>query len=307
MKVAIIGGTGFVGSYISEKLVSAGHELRLLVRPESRRKADPSATIVEGDASDLEAIRELLRGADALIYLIGILREFPKRGITFNDAQLNGFKNCLAIAKECQVRRVILMSANGVHKSGLPYQDTKFEAEQLLRKTDFDWTIFQPSVIFGDPRGRMEFCTQLKRDLVDPPIPASVFFPGLNIWQAGKQPMSPVHVEDVAAAFVNSLTRPETLGKSYVLAGPKTLHWSEIIQTIAKSVGKSSKWLLPVPAWLVQTVAIPFERFAWFPLTSDQVAMLMQGNAGNSEAVFELLKIEPTSFSESALEYLNRP
>ncbi len=105
------------------------------------------------------------------------------------------------------------MSANGL--DGTPYQRTKFQAEEALRASGLDWTIFRPSVIFGDPRGQMEFCTQLKRDIIDSPLPAPLFYKGLLPLDAGAFELAPVAVADVAAAFCHALTHPETIGQSY--------------------------------------------------------------------------------------------
>ena len=80
-------------------------------------------------------------------------------------------------------------------------------SEQYLRNTDLKWTIFRPSTIFGDPRGngRPEFCSQLKKDLINLPFPAPLFHEGLLPFDAGNFSMSPVHIKDVATSFVGSL------------------------------------------------------------------------------------------------------
>lgn len=306
MKVALLGGTGFIGSYVVDRLLAAGHVPRLLVRAGSEgRVARPDlCETVTGQVGERRAVADCLRGCDALIYLIGILREFPHRGVTFRELQTEGLRRSLEAAKDSGARRVVLMSANGVELGGTPYQRTKRAAEELLRDGEFDWTVFRPSVVFGDPRGRTDFCTQLKRQLIDPPLPATVFFPGLAIAQAGRQPMSPVHVEDVAAAFVNALQRAEAFSSTHVLAGPLTLTWSEVIRVIAEASGKPRKLQAPAPAWGVKAVAHVFERFPWFPLTAAQVDMLMQGNAGDGSEIFGLLGIDARPFGVEHLGYL---
>jgi NADH dehydrogenase len=308
MKVSIIGGTGFIGAYLVDELIERGHRPRLLVRAGSEKKLEQpgQCDTVTGDIDDPEAVRECIEGTDALIYLIGILREYPDKGITFEKAQYQGFADCLAAAQNAGVRRVVLMSANGVDSGDLPYQKTKRRAERLLESSDRDWTIFRPSVVFGDPRGRMEFCTQLKAQLVDPPLPAAVFFPGLNVLAAGAQPMSPVHVRNVAEAFAGCLDNPATHGKIFALGGPGRIDWKDVIRTIARASGKHGKLLLPAPAWGVKAVAGLMERFEWFPLTRDQVSMLMQGNAVDTREAFDLLGIEPIAFDEESLSYLAR-
>lgn len=308
MKVSIIGGTGFIGSHLVDALVERGHVPRLLVRRGSEGKVAQRdrCEVVTGDIGDRTALAACLDGADALVYLIGILREFPSRGITFENAQYQGFADSLDAARAAGVTRIVLMSANGVESGAVPYQRTKRRAEQLLEGSGTRWTIFRPSVVFGDPRGRMEFCTQLKRQLVDPPLPAAVFFDGLDVLGAGEQPMSPVYVGDVAAAIAACLDNDDAIGRTFELGGPRTLSWKEIIRTIARASGKGGKLVLPAPAWGVKLVAGAMQGFEWFPLTADQVTMLMQGNVADGSAAFRLFDIQPTPFGEKQLGYLAR-
>ena len=92
MKVSLIGGTGFVGSHIIPALLAAGHVPRLLMRhPESGHGLPlDRCEVVLGDVEDLAAVTQCVTGADAVIYLIGILREFPARGISFEGLQSRG-------------------------------------------------------------------------------------------------------------------------------------------------------------------------------------------------------------------------
>ena len=171
MKVAIVGGTGFVGSYIVDELVNQGHQPVLLVRPgsECRVAQRELCILVGGEVQQMEALRKTLAGCDAAIYLIGILREDPGKGVTFDQLQYWNAKRTIDLAVEAGVPRFLLMSANGVKPEGTPYQSTKYRAEEHLMGTSLNWTIFRPSVIFGPPRGRMEFCTQLCEQIIKPP------------------------------------------------------------------------------------------------------------------------------------------
>ena len=107
--------------------------------------------------------------------------------------------------------------------------------------------------------------------------------------------MSPVHVEDVARAFERSLEMPDTVGGCYPLCGPEALPWPEIIRRIAEASGKR-KLILPAPVGPIRLVAAIFDRFEFFPVTRDQLTMLVQGNTGDSRAIFGLLGIEPRRF-----------
>ncbi len=252
MKVAVIGATGFVGGYLLDALVDAGHEVSVLVRPgsESKLRSLPGLRPVQGDLSSKEALRSVVEGCDAVIYNVGILREFPSRGITYESSQYEGVVQTVNAASEANVSRMLLMSANGVKRGGTPYQDTKRRAEEHALQSDLDVTVFRPSVIFGDPRGTMEFATQLYRDMIRPPLPAVGFFAGSNPHK-GAILMSPVHIDDVARAFVNALEDEATVGKIYELGGPEVLSWQDMITRIAKATGRS-KWILPMPTWIMR-------------------------------------------------------
>lgn len=304
MRVAIFGGTGFVGSYIIDALLEAEHEPVVLVRPGNEGKVRHSdrCLTVPGDINDTAAIAATLRDCDVAIYLIGILREDPAAGITFEALQFEGARRCIDAAKELGVSRFLLMSANGVHADGTPYQSTKFRAEQCLAQSGLSGTVFRPSVIFGDPRGRMEFCTQLGEQMIDPPIPAPAFFEGLLPWRGGFE-MSPVHVNDVAQAFVRAITDERTVGQVFALGGAETLSWPQIIERIAAALGRR-KLILPAPAFFVHLACLALDRFSWFPITRDQLALLLEGNAVQSREAFELLGITERGFNVAALGYL---
>lgn len=205
-------------------------------------------------------------------------------------------------AEDAAVGRILLMSANGVKADGTPYQETKYLAERFVAQSEADYTIFRPSVVFGDPRGRMEFCTQLRDDMIRPLIPAPNFYTGSSPSEGGFA-MSPVHVLDVAQAFTRALEESSTYGQTYVLCGPEAIPWPEIIRRIAAACGKR-KLIVPVPAGLVRSAAGLLDRYESFPLTRDQLTMLLEGNTGDSTEVFEALRIRPRHFDSENLAYL---
>lgn len=168
MRVAIIGGTGFVGSYLTDALLNSGRSVSLLVRQgsESKLRQPEQVLIVNGDIADTESIRRLLQACDAVIYNVGILREVPRKDVTFESTQYEGLVNTVDAALAVGVQRFLLMSANGVKIPGTRYQETKRRAEEYALKSGLDVTVFRPSVIFGDPRGTMEFATQLFNEMV---------------------------------------------------------------------------------------------------------------------------------------------
>ena len=304
MKVALFGGSGFVGSYITRELVREGFTPKVLVQSGSLSKINSPCEVVKGDIQNKNAILETMKGAEAVIYNIGIIREFPKKGVTFKELHLNGLKRCLELALKIGVKRFILMSANGVRPDGTAYQRTKWQADEALKESGLNWTIFRPSLIFGDPggEGRPEFCTQIRDDMLSLPFPAPLFYNGLLPFNAGSFSMSPIHVKNVAEFFVKSIKLKVCEKNIFDLGGPEALTWKEIIQQIAMASGKRT-WKIPAPVAVIKIAASILDRFKWFPVTRDQLTMLMEGNTVSTN-YFDDFSINPRKFSMENLEYL---
>jgi NADH dehydrogenase len=300
MKTAVFGGTGFVGGYLVDALLDAGHSPSLLVRPGSEGKVrqPDRCERVRGDLSDSGAIRQTLNGCDAAMYNVGLLREFPRKGITFEEMHDKAAVRVMDEMRTSGIKRLLLMSAAGIHDKGTPYQVTKLAAERYALESGLDVTIFRPSVIFGDPRGTMEIATQLYQQMVRPPVPAVRFVAG------GKDVMmSPAHIGDVASAFVRALPDAATYGKTFELGGPEALAWGEMIQRIAAATGRR-KILMTMPIGLMKFGATLFDWLPFYPVTRDQLAMLAEGNVVDPGDLQRLIGKEPTAFTPEKLSYL---
>lgn len=304
MKIAVIGATGFVGNHVVDELLSKGHDVSVLVRPGSESKL-PGGKLwrtTSGDIDDQDALDKTLQDCDGVVYSVGLLREFPRKGITFEMTQYQGVVNTAAAAKQNQVRRFVLISANGVKVPGTAYQETKYRAEQHLFASGLETTVLRPSVIFGDPRGRMEFATQLYRDMVAPPIPAIGFFKGLSPAN-GPVLMSPAWIGDITAAVSAAFDQDATIGKTYALGGPEVLSWTEMIRRIAAATGKK-KIILPMPIGIMKLAATLLDWLPFFPVTRDQLTMLAEDNTADPSELTQLAGRPPAAFDESRLAYL---
>ncbi len=304
MHVALFGGSGFVGSYLIDHLLEAGHAVSLLVRPGSEPKVGQAdaCRLVAGDLGSVDAIDRTVAGCDTVIYNVGILREFARRGMTFEELQYRALVRVVDSAKAQHISRFLLMSANGVKPQGTAYQETKYRAEEYLKRAGTGFTIFRPSVIFGDPRGRMEIATQLYRDMVKPPIPAIGFHTGFNPGN-GQVMMSPVHVAAVAQAFLAALEDPATIDRTYVLGGPETLSWTDMIRRVARATGRR-KLVLPMPIGVMKLAATLLDWLPVFPVTRDQLTMLAEGNAAASADLESLIGSAGPAFEPDNLRYL---
>ena len=307
MKVAVFGGTGYVGSYITDELIVQGHIPRLMVRVGSEQKVQQpeKCEIIGGQINEEDTIRSVISGTDAVVYLIAVIREFPKKGITWEDLHFKGAKKCIDTAKELGGKRFILMSANGVKPDGTGYQSTKFLADEYLKASGLDYTIFRPTSLFGDPRGqnRPEFCTQILNDMLRLPMPAPLFHRGLIPKNAGGFEYNPIHVSDVAHIFVQAIEKAEMVGQIYELGGLDNISWKSMIKIVAQAADKK-KWSIPAPVVGVKSLAMFLDRFSWFPVTRAQLTMLMEDNTCNSKNLFQLLEMQPKKFNVESLEYL---
>ena len=307
MKVSLFGGSGFVGNYIVDELIDNNCKPYVLLRHGSESKLSKynDCRIITGDLDNPTAIEQTMMNTEAVIYNVGIIREFKSHGITFEKLHFEGLVKCVEQAKKLNIKRFILMSANGVKRNGTGYQTTKYYGEQELINSSLNWTIFRPSLIFGDSNGKDEFCEQLKNDMLSLPLPAPLFHKGLLPFNAGKFKMSPIHVKNVASFFVKSINMENAIHKTYKLGGPNEYTWKEIINIISQSYGKN-KWTLPAPIIPIKFMAFFLERFKWFPVTRGQLTMLLEGNTCDSKKIFKEFNIEPIKFTKEALEYLKK-
>ena len=138
--------------------------------------------------------------------------------------------------------------------------------------------------------------------MVRPPIPAVGFFSGLSP-RKGAVVMSPVHIDDVASAFVMALKNDETIGETYCLGGPETLTWQTMIHRIAEATGRK-KLILPMPIWIMRIGATLFDWLPFFPVTRDQLTMLEEGNTADPKVLEGLIGRAPKGFAADTLKYL---
>ena len=316
MKVAIIGGTGFVGSYIIDELIKNDHTPRLLVREGSEYKVlqPDKCEIIQGDIDDNDAIKDTLKGCEAVIYLIALIREFPNKGLTNEKLQFRGSERVAKISEEMGIKRFLLMSALGANPDpyGSKYMQAKHLSEQAIKNTSLDWTILRPSSLFGDPRGgdRPEFCMMLDKLMLNLipypkflPFPAPSFFTGASPFNAGEYALSMVHVQDVASIFVKVLLDKDTINKTIEIGGLIEVSWNEIIKSIASVTGQKV-FMLPAPFFVISTIAGVLDKFEWFPAGKDQLKDLIKGSVCNSEELFKKYNIEPIPFNTENLNYL---
>jgi uncharacterized protein YbjT (DUF2867 family) len=274
-QVFVTGGSGFVGSAVISSLLRAGDEVHALTtdRPIG---ADGSVKNFRGSLFDPGVLEEGMRRCDAVIHLVGIIMENPSKGATFERIHYEGTVAVVDAAKRNGVRRYVQMSALGVRPNAASeYHKTKFKAEEYVRASGLDATIFRPSLIHG-PRGefmKMEAMWARGR------APAPLFFQPLMPYFGGNKAglLQPIFVEDVARAFVESLKMEKAVGKVYPIAGPDKITWPQMHEIVAEAVVGHRRWVaaipMPVAKLLVATGIAPVLGF-----NGDQLIMSQEDN-----------------------------
>ena len=297
MQVFITAGSGFVGREIILQLIAEKHTVRALVRKAGALKDFVGIEIVVGDTTQPETLRNQLSGCDTVIHLVGIIREFTGRGITFKKLHVESTDHMLQAAEEQGIKRYLQMSANGTRGNATTaYHQTKWEAEELVRQSKLDWTIFRPSLIFGSHDQFVNMLAQLIKTL-----------PIVPVMGDGQYQLQPVSVRDIAATFVAALERPETVGKTYPCCGPQTFSYDQILDLIAQALGQvAGTRKIHQPLWLMKPIVSLLQSSPLFPMTSDQLQMLLEGNICKDNNWQTDFSLELDEFSSGIRSYLKK-
>lgn len=293
MKIFVAGGTGFVGDHLVRGLQKGGHLVRLLVH--SRNPLRGEVEQVAGDITRLETFEQGARGCDAIINLVGIIREFPSRGLTFERLHVQATANLLEAARSAGINRFLQMSALGARPAAVSaYHQTKWRAEELVRGSALRWTVFRPSLIFGPHDA---FINMLAAQLRLAPV--------MPVIGSGSYRIQPIHADDVARCFALALEMPETIGQTYELCGNDRLSYEALLDMIAAVLGRSRPLKAHLPLGLMKLIIPVLQKIPQFPITMDQLQMLLEESicGGEWQQVFGF---EPRSLQDGIGEYLRK-
>lgn len=291
MKLFISGGTGFVGGHVTRELLHRGHTIRLLVH---RRSPElPGVEQFEADVTRLESFRTAATGCDAFINLVGIIREFPSRNITFEKLHVEATANALAAAQQAGIKRYIQMSALGTRPDAVSrYHQTKFRAEELVRSSGLEWTILRPSLIYGP---RDAFINMLADQMRMAPV--------MPVIGSGSYRLQPIHADDVARCCALALEMPDTVGQCYELCGNDRLGYEDLLDAIAAAMGRQAPFKPHIPLGIMSRIIPVMQRLPQFPITADQLQMLVEENICDG-CWKKTFLFEPRDFREGIREYL---
>ena len=283
MQVFVTGSTGFVGNHVLNTLLDRGHQVRALVRPgsEYNLKQPDKVEVITGDVTESADLIQGMKGCDAAIHLVGIIRAFPNQDITFERLHTEATANVIEAAKETKVPRLLHMSALGAREDGpTPYLRSKFAAEELVRQSGLNYAIFRPSLIFGRGGEAIKMFGDMVKKYVVPII------------GDGQYRFQPVSVTTVVQGFEKGLDPETAKDQTLDVGGPDNVTFDEIMDTLARVMGKSIvKIHMPVLPLRLATSAL--QHAPGYPLTTDQITMLLEGSTCDEKPFYELLDLTP--------------
>ncbi len=267
--VTVIGGSGFLGRYIVQRLADAGHRVRVIVRhPDRAPFLKPLAglgqiQIMRGNVTSEAAMTAAFADAAAGINLVGILDE--KGGQRFEAVQAEGAGRAARAAAAAGIVHYVQMSAIGASAGGVPYARTKAAGEAAVLAAIPTATVLRPSLVVGPEDQFLNRFAAMAR--IAPALPVI----------AGNSRFQPVYVLDVAAATVAALGNPAAAGRTYELGGPEVLSFRAILAMINRETCRKRP-LIEVPDGMAALLGRMGDVLPFMPMTSDQFAMLQKDN-----------------------------
>ncbi|MGD0491106.1 MAG: complex I NDUFA9 subunit family protein [Steroidobacteraceae bacterium] len=297
LSICILGGTGFLGTRLTARLLKDNHRVTVLSRDRELHKhllVLPGLALENCDVYDEAQLAERLRGKDAVVNLIGILNERWFGGAGFRRAHTELTRTLLLAARSANVGRLLQVSALGA-AVGAPshYLRTKGEAEKLIREHGgaLDWTIFQPSVMFGPGD---TFLNRFARLLASAPGILPLARPNARF--------QPVFVDDVVDAMLRCLRGGGSSRQTYQLGGPQIYTLREVVCLVARITGQR-RWIAGLPNFAGRLEAAAFDFVPGRPFSSDNYQSLKIDSVCTEDG-FARLKLQPHSMAASARQYV---
>jgi uncharacterized protein YbjT (DUF2867 family) len=267
MRVAITGGTGFVGGHLAVALSATGHEVVLVARGVDRRpwarevEALAGVTLETTGIDDQEALTIAFAGCEAVAHCAGINREIGDS--TYDAVHIRGTENVVRAAVRAGVRRLALVSFLRARPDcGSSYHESKWAAEEIVRGSDLEWTIIKPGMMFGQGDHMLD---HLSRALRSFPVYVGV----------GPRTVTPLAVEDAVAVLQAALVDGRLRRATVPLMGPTQIDFDDAARLVARVIGRHPLFVrAPLPFHFLLAKAA--ERVMVVPLVSTAQVRILQ-------------------------------
>ena len=289
MKVLVAGGTGFIGRNLCGELVERGHEVTALARDPAGTDLPEGIETAMGDVGAYDSIAETVADHEAVVNLVALSPLFePPSGTSHEAVHLEGTANLVEAAEAGGVDRFVQMSALGADPDAdTAYLRAKGNAERIVRKSALEWTIFRPSVVFGDGAEFIPFTKKVT-------TPYVTGLPG-----GGETPFQPIYVGDLAPILADPLEDEAHVGEVYEIGGPEVLTLAAVTKLAYAAEGKSVT-ILPVPTALSKLGLTAAGPLPFVPFGPDQARSLEVENtvSDNDVSAFGYSADELTTLRE---------
>lgn len=259
MRVAVTGGTGFVGGHLAARLSQQGHQVVLVARGVDRRPWArqvlelPRTTLVPVGIGDADGLARAFAGCQAVAHCAGINRQLGRQ--TYQAVHVQGTANVVRAAEQAGVRRLALLSFLRARPGcGSAYHESKWAAEELVRACNLEWTVLKPGMMFG--RGD-HMLDHLSHALHTFPVYVGV----------GRRRVRPLAVGDIVDVLCAALVQGRLPRETVALTGPTELGFDQAARLVADVVGRNP-WFLRLPIGFHYTLAWLAERLMTVPLVS---------------------------------------
>jgi uncharacterized protein YbjT (DUF2867 family) len=290
--VLVTGATGYIGRHLVARLVAQGERPRCLVRNISRAaNILPAGKIefVKGDTTSPATLETAVQGIDTIVHTAFITADHKQSaGNQYEATNVQGTANLVEAAKKAGVKRIIVLSGLGTRPDQPgSYMQGRYLAEQMVKESGLDWTIIQPSVLFGKNAPFIKGLTDLIR--TSPVVP---------LIGGGKVMFQPIYVEDVVTVILNVLHEPErTKDKTYTIGGPAYYSFTQIIDALLRAMHKR-RIKAPAPTPLVGVGAAVMEAvLPKPPLTKAAMTLFTFDNTTDLHSVERDFGFTPVSFT----------
>jgi len=269
MKIAITGGTGFVGRHLARELTAQRHTVVLIARGRDDRdpaiRSLPGATFAPIGLGDTDALADAFAGCDGVAHLAGINRELGTQ--TYQAVHVDGTRRVVEAAGRAGVPKVALLSFLRARPDcGSAYHESKWAEEELVRGSGLDFTILKAGVIYGQGDHMLDHLSH-----------ALHTFPVFALVGMTERPVRPVAVEDVARVLAASLVHGRLARRTVAVTGPEEMPLGEAVRRVARAVGRAPAWVR-LPVALHYGLAWTLEGLMRVPLVSiAQVRILSEG------------------------------
>jgi uncharacterized protein YbjT (DUF2867 family) len=297
LSIAVLGGTGFLGTRLVARLIKDGHRVTVLSRDREQHKhllVLPGLTLENCDVYQEAQLSERFRGQDVVVNLVGILNERGFGGGGFRRAHTELTQNVLQAARSAGVTRLLQVSAlKAAADAPSYYLQSKGAAEKMIREQSgpLDWTIFQPSVMFGPGDS---FLNRFARLLA--------VVPGVFPLARPNARFQPVFVDDVVAALLCCLHGGASSRQTYQLGGPQIYTLREIVVLVAQ-VTNHRRWIVGLPDFAARLQGLVMDFVPGRPFSSDNYRSLKIDSVCADDG-FSRLGIKPQSMAASARYFL---